>query len=172
MQTWPSFLYLPGWWQQKITQLWQQTPNWEIFYFKNMILLFQRNQRTKLTEFGVLVHSSIMNNGSLKDISIVYQKQKQKGIIYFLYNMVLELFKCFSNSYVHVNHLENLWKQSAHRFDSMSLQWDWDSELQQLPHVANTAVASVTLQVVCVLFTLGGISTFSFIFTKILPFQY
>lgn len=74
--TWPSFCFLPGQWQQNIIQYWQQWKlDWEIFWsFRNGMLLSQGNQRMKLTECSFLTHSSIVNNGTHKDISIAYQK--------------------------------------------------------------------------------------------------
>lgn len=43
--------------------------------FLNRMLHIQGNQRTKFTEFSFLVHSSVISNGTHKDIFIVYQQQ-------------------------------------------------------------------------------------------------
>lgn len=89
-QTWSSFCYLPGQWQQNITQYLQQwKPDFEIFWTFRNGMLFQGNQRMKFTELSFPVYSSVINNGTHKDTSIAYQKQKLQGNDYFLQSFFL-----------------------------------------------------------------------------------
>lgn len=53
-----SFFYLPGWWQQNTAPLWQLWKlDWDIsYYFRNGMLHFQGNWRTKFTKLSCLVY--------------------------------------------------------------------------------------------------------------------
>lgn len=92
------------------------------FSFRNGMFHFQGNHRTKFTEFSFLMHSSIFNSGTHKDISVIYQKQKQQrgDLLPTKHCSWVILEQCFLNSNVHTNHLESLVNYGA---DSVLRWW-------------------------------------------------